>query len=429
MNIVGMGQRVRIYTGETDQWRHRPLYLALLEFLRAEGAAGATVLHGAAGFGANSRIHTTKILRLSEDLPIVIEWVDAPERVERLLPRLCEMVTEGLITVEPVQIAKYSHRPVRADVPEHLRVVDVMRRDVVRVRPDTRLNDVVALLLGRDYRAVPVVDAADRVVGIVTNGDLVERGGLAMRLELLATASPAAAQRELEALDTNGRTVAEVMTREVVTIPPEISLLEAARLMSQRHLKRLPVVDAVGHLLGILSRVDVLRTIAEGYPAPEPSVPSERAGQVVAEVMRAPVPTVSREASLPEVIDAIVSTRLNRAVVVDAESRVVGIITDAELVRRLGEQPGVITRLMRRAAAVPLTNAITAAQLMRADVSTLRPEVPLVVAMREMVAQRRKLLPVVDDAGRLLGIVDRFDLLQAIAGILPGKTTGARQSE
>jgi CBS domain-containing protein len=416
MNIVGMGRRVRIYTGETAQWHRKPLFLAVLELLRREGAAGATVTRGVAGFGANSRIHTATILRLSEDLPMVIDWVDAPERVERLLPRICDMVVEGLVTVEDIAIAKYSHRAVRADLPEHLRVADVMSRDVVSVRPETPLKDLVGLLLGRDYRAVPVVDEAERVIGIITNGDLVQRGGLAMRLELLATASREAIQRELAALAENGQAAADVMTREVVTVAPDVSVLEAARLMAQRRLKRLPVVDATGHLLGIVSRVDLLRTVAEGYPAPEAQPAQARPARLVADVMRTDVPTVSLHASLPEVLDAIVSTRLNRAVVVDEQRHVVGIVTDAELVRRLGEHPGIVTSLMRRAAAVPLTDDVNAADLMIADVITTRPEVEVEVAMRQMLAQRRKILPVVDDQRRLIGIVDRFDLLQAIAG-------------
>jgi CBS domain-containing protein len=100
--------------------------------------------------------------------------------------------------------------------------------------------------------------------------------------------------------------------------------------------------------------------------------------------------------------------------VLDEQQRVIGIITDAELVRRLGEQPGIIAALMRRAAAVPITNGITARELMITDVVTTRPDVPIEAAMREMLARRRKILPVVDAEGRLLGIVDRFDLLQSI---------------
>jgi CBS domain-containing protein len=407
---------VRIYTGEFARWEHKPLYLAILEYLRAEGAAGATVTRGAAGFGANSRIHTATILRLSEDLPLIIDWVDTPERVERLLPRICEMALEGLITVEEVRIAQYSHRPVRADVPEHLRVVDVMRREVVSVHPETPISALVELLIGRDYRAVPVVDAAERVVGIITNSDLVERGGLSMRLELLATASREAIQAALAALAGSGRTAADVMTREIVTILPDRSVLEAARLMAQRKLKRLPVVDLEGHLLGIVSRVDLLRTVAQGYPAPEARPSPGQPARLVADVMRTQVPTVSRHASLPEVVDAIVSTRLNRAVVVDEERHVLGVITDAELVRGLGERPGIITALMRRAASVPVTNAVTAADLMNSDVMTARPDAAIEAVMQEMLARRRKIIPVVDGQGRVIGIVDRFDLLHAIAG-------------
>jgi CBS-domain-containing membrane protein/PII-like signaling protein len=415
VNIVGLGQRVRIYTGEAAQWQWKPLFLAVLEFLRAEGAAGATVTRGVAGFGANSRIHTAAILRLSEDLPIVIDWIDTPERVERLLPQVCAMVAEGLVTVENVRIAQYSHRPIRVDIPEHLRVVDVMNPHFVWVRPASSLKELVGLLIGRDYRAVPVVDEADRLVGIVTNSDLVERGGLAMRLELLSTASRDIIQRELEALTANGRTAADVMTRDVITAQPDMSVLDAARRMAEQHLKRLPVVDASGHLLGIVSRVDLLRTVAQGYPAPEQPSEPHPPPRLVADVMRRDVPAVSLHAPLSEVLDVIVSTRLNHAVVLDEQRHVAGVVTDAEVVRRLGEHPGIITSLMRRAAAVPTADQATAADLMIADVITTQPEVAMEVAMREMLAQRRKILPVVDAQGRLLGIVDRFDLLQAIA--------------
>ena len=95
----------------------------------------------------------------------------------------------------------------------------------------------------------------------------------------------------------------------------------------------------------------------------------------------------------------------------------VGLITDAELVRRLGEQPGVVTRLMRRLAPIPFMKDTKVTELMVTDVVTTRPDVPLEVAIRDMLARRLKILPVVDEAGRLIGAVDRFDLLQAIARI------------
>jgi PII-like signaling protein len=106
---------VRIFIGESDKWHHRPLSMAILERLRKEGFAGATVFHGVAGFGARSVLHTSHILRLSEDLPVVIEVVDSQERVDQLIPILDEMVAEGLVTLEKARVLKYSGgtRPIR----------------------------------------------------------------------------------------------------------------------------------------------------------------------------------------------------------------------------------------------------------------------------------------------------------------------------
>lgn len=99
---------VRVFIGESDKWHHQPLHVALVERLRKEGFAGATVLRGIAGFGARSVLHTAHLLRLSEDLPIVIEVVDEAARVERLRPILDEMVGEGLVTMEQVRVLKYA---------------------------------------------------------------------------------------------------------------------------------------------------------------------------------------------------------------------------------------------------------------------------------------------------------------------------------
>ena len=106
--LDGEATLVRVFIGESDQWRHQPLALAVIERLRKEGYSGATVLRGVAGFGARSVLHTTQILRLSEDLPVVIEMVEAHERVEALLAILDEMVPEGLVILEKVRVVKYS---------------------------------------------------------------------------------------------------------------------------------------------------------------------------------------------------------------------------------------------------------------------------------------------------------------------------------
>jgi uncharacterized protein len=105
--LEGTGKLVRIFIGESDLWHGRPVYQAIVERVREDGIAGATVVRGIEGFGAKSHLHTSRILRLSEDLPIVIEIVDTAERIETLLPVLDEMVDDGLVTIESVQIVSY----------------------------------------------------------------------------------------------------------------------------------------------------------------------------------------------------------------------------------------------------------------------------------------------------------------------------------
>jgi PII-like signaling protein len=107
VKLEGEGKLLRLFIGESDRWHGRPLYQAIVERVREEGLAGATVIRGIEGFGADSRLHTSRILRLSEDLPVVIEIVDTPERIDRVVPILDEMVGEGMLTLERVQVVSY----------------------------------------------------------------------------------------------------------------------------------------------------------------------------------------------------------------------------------------------------------------------------------------------------------------------------------
>jgi hypothetical protein len=107
MTIPTEGKLLRVFIGEADRWHGRPLYEAIVEEARRRGLAGATAWKGFMGFGANSRMHTTKILRLSEDLPVIIEIVDAADKVAAFLPVLDEMVREGLVTVERAEVILY----------------------------------------------------------------------------------------------------------------------------------------------------------------------------------------------------------------------------------------------------------------------------------------------------------------------------------
>ncbi len=107
MQLPETGLLLRIFIGESDKHAGRPLYEVIVEEARRRGLAGATVIRGVMGFGANSRIHTSKILRLSEDLPMLIEIVDEAGKIEAFLPGLDTMIQEGLVTLERVHIVIY----------------------------------------------------------------------------------------------------------------------------------------------------------------------------------------------------------------------------------------------------------------------------------------------------------------------------------
>lgn len=110
MEELSDGQLLRIIIGEADTFEGRPLYEAILVMLRREGLAGASVFHGTAGFGASSVVHTSKVLRLSQDLPVLIECVDTAAKIDSVLPILDGMITEGLMTIEKADVRVYRGR-------------------------------------------------------------------------------------------------------------------------------------------------------------------------------------------------------------------------------------------------------------------------------------------------------------------------------
>jgi CBS domain-containing protein len=288
-------------------------------------------------------------------------------------------------------------------------VDEVMRTDVTSVTPSTPLARVVDLMLRRRLRFVPVCEN-DRLVGVITNGDLVERAGLVVRLELQASiGTPRGAW-------SNGTKAVDVMTPNPIAVLARTPVTDVARIMLTRKVKRIPVLRA-GRLVGVVSRVDLVTSALATHEMAEPANtkkgPPSGLSRSVGDIAVQEVPTVGPDTPLSEAVDVLVSTRLNRAIVIDADRRVVGVVSDAELLKRVGPAGRhLVDRLMRRGGRASDV-AGTCADVMIKAPPVVAASTPVVEAIRKMVASSAKILPVVDEQSRLIGMLDRADALHA----------------
>jgi CBS domain-containing protein len=425
MTFTGRGKQLTIFIGETDQFHHQALYMAIIEMLRRAGCSGATAVRGVAGFGASSMIHRSSILRLSMDLPLVIIVVDRPERIDRIIGPLREMAPSALITVQEVEVVQ-SGAPFKEGLPD-VKVSEVMHREVATLHPGSPITAVVELLLDKDFTAVPVVDDQDKVVGMVSDNDLLTRGGMKVTISLKRATDLDYVRGLHDSLENPHHKVSEVMTRQVVTITPDAILARAARLMVEKHLKRLPVVDSDGKLVGILGRLDILNTIAAVHlPQWHPEAHPVGEQATVAEVMTRKVPTVHDSAIVEEIFELLVSSSHKRVVVVDDRRQVVGIIADSDLMSRVSREswPGIMEVLISK---VPIgtvssearrhiqkLRARSAKEFMTRDVITVRDKMPVASALALSAEKRVKRLPVVNAEGELVGIVGRTEMMRAL---------------
>ncbi len=417
MPDAGHGKRLIIYIGEADSWRGRSLYMSILETLRKGSIAGATVTRGLAGFGAHSRIHTWRIERLSTDLPVIITVVDTPENIEKALRLVRPMVREGLITLEDVEIVKYTHRylhPLPAERP----VSEIMTRDITTVTPDTPALRVVELLLDKLFKAVPVIDQDQRVVGIITEDDLLERAGMPTRLAV-ASRLEVDDLRDFLAQVSREKAARDIMTQPVYTVRDSEALGYVAQEMVGRNLTRFPVVDAGGRLVGMVSRLDILRAVAGSAEQAQEQAPVPRQGQTLSEIMTPVLPSVYGDDDLVDVLEQMLESDVHYVVVLDEQDRAIGVITEGDLVARVA--PAMRRSMLRALAERVLGTGVlreraSARDVMSREVLSASQEMTVPEAVALMLREGRKRVVVVDSAGHPIGIVDRQTLLAASLG-------------
>lgn len=415
---------IEIFTSEEARYRKKPVVDTVVQYIRdLKIAARCIVTRGVAGCYESGEVATSRVVVLSLNMPVRIYVVLPAAETERVLDGLNGMVTDGIVVLHDLNVL--SHRTRSAFFPKQLMVRDVMTPTPQSVTAGTPLSDAARLLLSSIFTGLPVVDERNRPVGVITQGDLIKKGGMPLRLGLLAESDQNRLTSVLNRL--TSRKAADVMTTPAEMIAADKPLAEAVDLMLTKGIKRLPVVDGTGGLTGMLSRLDVFRTVMREAP----DWNAFKAQQIevehlkrVGDILRRDVHTVLPETSLSKVIRVIDDNDIQRVAVVDEGGVLLGLISDRDLLRYLKpEQEGVWQLLAKvkhpfKQEACGLGDLqqclaeTTANAAMTTGLVTAREEMLIEEAIALMIEKELKRLPVVDSIGRFKGMISRDSLLR-----------------
>jgi CBS domain-containing protein len=418
---------IEIFTSEAIRWKGKSLSDAVIEYVKGKKiAARCLVSRAIEGCYESGDIASTRMEILSMNMPLRITIVLPAAEVESILPQIEEMVTDGIVAVQDIQAL--SHKTERQLIPKHFRVKDVMTASPCKVSLKTPVDQVVELLLSSHFTGVPVVDEKNHPQGIISQGDLICRAKMPLRLEVLASANADRIKCVMQCLS---QVPAEkIMTRPAICIREDRLLAEAVDLMIKKSLKRLPVIDAAGALSGILSRQDIFHTVAREVPDwnafhhQNVQVSNMRC---VADIMRRDIHTVFPETPVADIIHIIDANDVQRVAVIDAAGRFLGLISDKELFSAFSEHSDGIWELFVRSLPLmekgkkaemvhPANRASvmnkTAKDVMNTECITVLENASIDEAIGIIVSQGIKRLPVLDVEGRFKGLISRESLMR-----------------
>ncbi|MDR3569119.1 MAG: DUF190 domain-containing protein [Syntrophobacteraceae bacterium] len=416
---------IEIFTSEGERWKGRPLYSAVVEHVRdLRIPARCIVTKGIEGCYENGEIATERLEVLSYHFPVRIAIIAPAVDIDSIVASLGEMVSDGIIAVRDMEVV--AHKTTGLPMPRNTRVREVMTPDPRWVRTDTALSEVARLLLSSDFTGLPVVDEKNRPVGVIAQGDLIYKADLPMRLGLLAASEQAKIDEIITGLDP--RKALEIMTRPAITIEQDKLVTEAVALMVTKKVKRLPVVDQSGRLVGNISRVDIFRTIAAvcpDWPAFQEKNIAVVGLRYVSDIMRRDIHTVFLDTPIEEVIAVIDCNDIQRVCVVDGQGFFKGLISDRDLLFAFSDlHPGIWDffasklpfgeRGKRHKELMDRLRMKTASEVMNTEIVTVREDTSTEEAIRIMVEKALKRLPVLDSEGRFKGMISRETLLKTI---------------
>ncbi len=425
---------IEIFTSEGAKWNGRPLSDAIVEYVRDLKIAARTIVTRATqGSYESGEISTARIEVLSYNIPVRITVVIPAPELDRILPKIEEMVEDGIVAVQDLNVV--SHRAHGNLIPGHTRVCDIMTRDPRKVGLSTPLDGAARLLLSSVFTGLPVVDENNRPVGVIAQGDLIYKANMPMRIGLLAESDQQKLAAVLESLAP--KRAGEIMTKPAVVIEQDRLVADAVKLMLEKGVKRLPVVDRAGKLIGILSRVDVFHTIMRECPD---WMAFQDQGILVdnlrfaSDIMRnRSTYTVLPDTPVEEVMRIIGCNDIQRVCVLDEEGHFLGLISDRDLLVAFSSRhPGILDYFMSK---VPFSErgrkhrelrehlrAKTASEIMNTSIVTIREDAPVEDAVRLMLDRAIKRLPVLDAEGKFKGMISRDSLLRK--GFESGGATG-----
>lgn len=407
-------QRVRIYLSEREQRGGEPLYLAVLELLRREGATGATALRGLAGFGPSYWTRAGGPVSLTERPPVVIEWVDRSERISRTMLLLDELLPDALITIEQVQIYRAVLRQ-RGPFAGEATVGTIMRPLAQQMLPETPLSEALALLIAEGLTSLPVIDSTGRLVGMLLERDLIYRIGLRLPLALLDLLDPAARDSLLTPLI--GRSVAQVMSGEPRSVTPGMLIPQALVIMIEQGYDQVAVVDREGRVVGLLSGDDALRAAAETGARAQEGVRDAEPPTPVTLVMQMAGPQVALGQPLSAALEQLLVTPARQLVVVDAAGQLAGLLTLASTLRGLdGNERAAFTTALLRGVAPGALAMISRplSEMIERDPPTFASDDTIIDAARRLLELGLPSAPVIDRDGRPIGMLARSGLVRAL---------------
>ena len=409
---------IEIFTNEEARYKGKPVADAVVEYVRdLKLAARCTISRGVGGCYENGEMTTGRLEILSYNLPLHIEIVLPAAACEQVIKGLDVLVGDGIIAVRDLMVV--SHKTANTFFPRQLTVRDVMTKNPVSVTREQDLATAAELLLSSIFTGLPVVDEAGHPLGILTQGDLINRGGLPLRLGILVNTE--GNDRATVMTDLKEKQVDEVMSEPALCIGDDQPLTEAVELMLDKGLKRLPVVNSKNILVGILSRLDIFTTVMRETPNWK-SFHSQKITvnnlHSVRDILRQDTRTVTPETPLDTVLQIIDGNDIQCVAVVDEKNHLVGMIADSNLLHFFKPDPQGLQALFARFIH-PLSTKMpeklaqtTAGQVMRTELIIAREDMVLEEAITLMTQEQLKRLPVVDSQGHFLGMISRDSLLR-----------------